>query len=464
MAFPNSLSGRMEELRFPSLRSPDSDSFANNATPTRGDTSYFSTVASSNDSRGSLQRRFTTDSSKMSQAKPFGAQYGGMSAQSVSFHTQTKEEIHHTFVDAAPHYSNTSLVQVSGIESNCFMKIQAQQKSKQQKWEEIQLMKRKAEEQLRLVAMQEHALKTNGEESELDTISSRLGRASLNGPVSEPTTPPEYAEGGFSSSRYSRSSRLSANSIMSPPGFGNRLSQNSSQIASPATRLSGSMHNQNHRISAKSMPVSRRGSDEEEDYPEALPSIPPPSRYVNFITCLLCLIQRQTINAFTPNHLLLVVLALIIKTHALNLRTYLSLHPHLYIYLPLAYSFLFLTTFLLTPSATFIVSHQNLTGSAMADPKTPDSGNRYSMPVGSTRSQHRYSMGTTPRTGFNVPINTSFLDDSDGDYLTLNGLDLKSPIAQTFAQLQGDDTFPTLTSDGSKVSYRISLTSLHLSD
>ena len=92
----------------------------------------------------------------------------------------------------------------------------------------------------------------------------------------------------------------------------------------------------------------------------------------------------------------------------------------------------------------------------MLFPLTPHSGNRYSMPVGSSRSQHRYSMGAKS-TGFNLPINTSFLDDTEGDHLTLNGLDLKSPIAQTFAQLQGDDTFPTLTSDGLKVSHLHSL-------
>jgi hypothetical protein len=87
----------------------------------------------------------------------------------------------------------------------------------------------------------------------------------------------------------------------------------------------------------------------------------------------------------------------------------------------------------------------------MLIPLTSHSGNRYSMPVGSSRAPHRYSMGATTRNGYDVPINTSFLDDTEGDYLTLNGLDLKSPIAQTFAQLQGDEGFPTLTSDGSKV-------------
>lgn len=75
------------------------------------------------------------------------------------------------------------------------------------------------------------------------------------------------------------------------------------------------------------------------------------------------------------------------------------------------------------------------------------------MPVGSSRplQTHRFSMGqVTNRNGFDFPINTSFLDD--GDYSSLKGLDLKSPIAKTFAALEGDDTFPTLTSDGLKVS------------
>jgi hypothetical protein len=158
---------------------------------------------------------------------------------------------------------------------------QAQNKTKQEKWDEIQAMKRKAEEQLRLVAMQEQALTRSTDPADIDNISARLGRSSLNGPVSEPTTPPEYAEGAFSSSRYSRSSRLSANSIMSPPGFGNnRLSQASSHIASPAGRLSGSMSLQANRASTKSMPGSRRGSDEEEDYAEDLPNIRPAGRYV----------------------------------------------------------------------------------------------------------------------------------------------------------------------------------------
>jgi hypothetical protein len=84
MAFPNSLSGRMDELRFLPLRSPDADTSLNGSTPVRGDSSYFSTMSPSNDARASLQRRFTTDSSKMSISSPFGPQYGGITSQSVS--------------------------------------------------------------------------------------------------------------------------------------------------------------------------------------------------------------------------------------------------------------------------------------------------------------------------------------------------------------------------------------------
>ena len=55
----------------------------------------------------------------------------------------------------------------------------------------------------------------------------------------------------------------------------------------------------------------------------------------------------------------------------------------------------------------------------------------------------------TNRNGFDLPVNTSFLDDSA--HIARNGLDLKSPISKAFSQLEGDNTFPTLTSDGMKV-------------
>ncbi|RMZ79770.1 hypothetical protein DV738_g3205, partial [Chaetothyriales sp. CBS 135597] len=308
----NRLSERMEELRFPSIRSPDLDSFTNGTNPGRAD-SYFSALPPINDPRASLQRRFTTDSSKISMARPFGSQFGAVSAQTI----------------------------------------------KNKQMEEIQREKRKAEEQLRLLELQERSIQMGASRDELESISTRLHRMSLTGPVSEPTTPPEYADSQFSN-RYSRSSRVSTNSTISPPGLTNRASQPSSQITSPGlTRFSGGMYSQGPKPSAKSVPGSRRGSDEEEDYPDHLPQI----RQVN-------------------------------------------------------------------------------------------GSNRFSMPVASNRVSHRYSMNPAQtRASYTAaPISTSFLDDNDNDQLPLGGgLDLTSPIAKTFAQLEGDD-FPTLTSDGLRLS------------
>lgn len=75
MAFANRLSERMEELRYPSVRSPNEESPYNTLTsPPRADNSFFSAFQQPTvDSRGSLQRRFTTDSSKISGA--FGQGY-----------------------------------------------------------------------------------------------------------------------------------------------------------------------------------------------------------------------------------------------------------------------------------------------------------------------------------------------------------------------------------------------------
>ena len=70
------------------------------------------------------------------------------------------------------------------------------------------------------------------------------------------------------------------------------------------------------------------------------------------------------------------------------------------------------------------------------------------MPVNSTRNP-RLSVSGIARSSLGPANTTSFLFDEDDDRLTAT--DLTSPIAKTFAQLEGDDTFPTLTSDGLKV-------------
>ncbi len=73
------------------------------------------------------------------------------------------------------------------------------------------------------------------------------------------------------------------------------------------------------------------------------------------------------------------------------------------------------------------------------------------MPANSNRHP-RLSVSGTAHNSYG-PVSTSFFFDAEDDdkHLSLNAIDLKSPVAKAFAQLEGDDTFPTLTSDGLKV-------------
>ena len=139
--------------------------------------------------------------------------------------------------------------------------------------DQIREQRRKAEAQLKQLDEQQKMLE-GGANSAFAGMSLGPKRISLNGPVSEPTTPPEYADGSYSK-RYSRN-RMSI-SNMTSPRMNNRFSQSSTQITSPL----GSQYNSNGNYGqtpkspAKSMPVSRRGSDEDENYPEELPAMKP---------------------------------------------------------------------------------------------------------------------------------------------------------------------------------------------
>ena len=75
------------------------------------------------------------------------------------------------------------------------------------------------------------------------------------------------------------------------------------------------------------------------------------------------------------------------------------------------------------------------------------------MPINSMRYRTRASAGATPGVSNGLgPLNTtSFLfDDNEHDekHLSMNAIDLTSPVAKAYAQLGGDDTFPILRSDG----------------
>jgi hypothetical protein len=83
------------------------------------------------------------------------------------------------------------------------------------------------------------------------------------GHLSEPTTPPEY----YSSVNRVHSARLSTASIASPPGFPTHPSRSGSQLASPQATFSRPVTSHVHSTSipSRSVPASRRGSDEDEE-------------------------------------------------------------------------------------------------------------------------------------------------------------------------------------------------------
>lgn len=121
---------------------------------------------------------------------------------------------------------------------------------------------------MKLLDLQEQRLQQSTSTTDIDHISRGFGRVNLkDGPVSEPTTPPDYSDAGFPTS-FSRPNRFSINSITSPPGLSNRFSQSSSQLASPSGTING--RNLPPKPPAKSMPGSRRNSEDEEYFPDEL--------------------------------------------------------------------------------------------------------------------------------------------------------------------------------------------------
>ena len=125
---------------------------------------------------------------------------------------------------------------------------------------------------MKLLDLQEQGLQQASAPQDMNRLTGRLNRVSLTA-VSEPTTPPEYSENGYSN-HISRPNRYSLNTLTSPPGLTNRFSQSNSQIASPPSGISSTngVYNQSQKPPAKSMPGSRRNSDEEEYFPEELPA------------------------------------------------------------------------------------------------------------------------------------------------------------------------------------------------
>ena len=109
-------------------------------------------------------------------------------------------------------------------------------------------------------------LQQRKEEQELAQMQEDLGRNnnSAAGNQSEPTTPPEFREttSGFPSA-FSRPNRYSTSSLTSPPGLYNRSARSGSQLTSPQP---GNLSHlvMDDKLPSKSVPGSRRNSDEDE--------------------------------------------------------------------------------------------------------------------------------------------------------------------------------------------------------
>lgn len=80
---------------------------------------------------------------------------------------------------------------------------------------------------------------------------------------SEPTTPPDHRDQLYSSV-FPRTNRYSSSSLASPPGLNDRSSRSGSILTSPPSELAQTLHNHinNDTLPSKSVPGSRRGSND----------------------------------------------------------------------------------------------------------------------------------------------------------------------------------------------------------
>ncbi|KAL8838035.1 MAG: hypothetical protein Q9170_002316 [Blastenia crenularia] len=229
MAYNNALTTRLDELRSrnPSTVTTTSESSSGYTTPARYSGSFMTSHSQSvNDTRANLQRRFTTDLSKVPNLTPIGQQPA-----------QAQEPVE---------VPNTTLHKVQLLEK---------------KRMELELL----QEQRKLFnkEMERLAVQTAREKQELDQMTQDLQHVNLGpGHQSEPTTPPEYRD-QFRST-FPRNNRYSMSSLASPPGLNNRSSRSGSQLTSPPAEIAQTLHNHinSDTLPSKSVPGSRRGSND----------------------------------------------------------------------------------------------------------------------------------------------------------------------------------------------------------
>ncbi|EKG11259.1 hypothetical protein MPH_11603 [Macrophomina phaseolina MS6] len=239
MAFSSGLGDRPEDRRFRTSQSPREEStFPSFNSPIRSIASQMQAhTSTANDARASLTRRFTTNTvptmPTLSPLSPIGQQ-----------RRQAAE--------------NTELT------SATYHKVQLLEKKKAE-YEYLKEQRRRFEAEMELYDIQ-----MKGIQSDYARLSQDVGRnnnhsSNYAGHQSEPTTPPEYRDQGFPSA-FSRPQRYSMQGLTSPQqsyqSGSTRPSRSGSQITSPGQQTYP--HGVSH-IPSKSMPGSRRGSDEDED-------------------------------------------------------------------------------------------------------------------------------------------------------------------------------------------------------
>lgn len=108
MAFKNGLSERLDELRFTSPRSPQSESpFSGYGSLSPGQSSFMAFQRPSQDVRANLQRRFTTDASKLSSWSYFNQQQQPQLPESIDLLSSTTQ-LHKSQLVRPPASSFTS--------------------------------------------------------------------------------------------------------------------------------------------------------------------------------------------------------------------------------------------------------------------------------------------------------------------------------------------------------------------
>ncbi|KAK2848477.1 hypothetical protein FQN49_005683 [Arthroderma sp. PD_2] len=233
MTFRNSFSGKLDDFGGPSPQSPPSETaFSAFPSPQGSQKSFAHTInpqSSTNDVRSTMQRRFTTESATLPQWNGFNQQ---PLKQSEQLDILSSVSLNGSFV-----------LRWRGATVG---PGRAEFEKKRQHIEYMREQKRRFEADLKILDLQQEK-----ERQEMDQIARDLAQVGLNGPVSEPTTPPEYyRESGFPTA-LSRPARFSISNGQALSPFGSVFSP-SSQVTSPTS-------NQTPAQASNQEPTNRTG-------------------------------------------------------------------------------------------------------------------------------------------------------------------------------------------------------------